>query len=1170
MNTNMLKKLAIAARRTLRTQVAARAKQLGLGNAELKKYVGGIGVGKQVTDVNHRVYASLQQHFEELQAQHGSPFAALESLTDEVAYTWFNRFTALRFLEANGYHRRTLSSSLETGTDPDALRDAYDLAASGTYPGITPADLERERQAAEKNNRPPDGAVYRLALIGESRALRTSLPCLFDGKPYLELFLPDTLLIADSVTRALASVPDEDWRDIEIIGWLYQFYISEEKDRVMAAKGKYRPQDIPAATQLFTPHWIVRYLIENSLGRTWLEAHPKSGLRQHMPYYLEPHADNPPPAPKPRLEPQDLTLLDPACGSGHLLVYAFDLLTQMYLEYGHHTRDIPALILKHNLHGLDIDPRAAQLASFAVLMKARALNPRILRDSPALNITAVQPTRHLRLEYAEAHPAMGIDASDWQPLLEAFNDADTLGSLVHPPTFEAKKLEAQVTTLELSGSLFSSDAPTLRAVLKQAHLLRQRYTVVMANPPYMGGGSFDDTLKNFVERRYARSKNDLFAVFMERCLEFTQDAGRMATINQHSWMFLSSYEALRKHTLETTFIQSMAHLGAKAFPEIGGEVVQSTAFVIQNRPPHSGERGDYVRLVDAGDSSEKAAAMLEAVKNSECGYRFAGDARDFGKIPGSPVAYWASKKIFNVFSTRNYIEASFSASEGIKTASNDSFLRCWYEVNSKEVGKSWNIHHKGGEFKRWFGNVEYVIEWSNEGRKIKEARGSNLQGLSGCVSDGAIWSDVTSGRFSARLKPAGDFFDSASPCAFSKADTSITELLSYLNSAVVDHLSSLLNPTLHFKVGNFKALPYTKLRNSQCHTSAQLLISLARADWDNFETSWDFQTHPLLRGGHLFVSSAFGDWESQSEIAFRELQRLEVENNRYWIKAYGLEDELTPDVPDDQVTIRRADLTRDVRSLVSFAVGCMMGRYSLDAPGLIFAGGVWDASCYRRFAADPDGILPITDAAYFEDDLTVRFVAFVREAFGEATFGANLEFIANALGRGVGESALEAIRGYFLVGFSRDHHRVYKKRPIYWRFSSGKRNAFNALVYLHRITPDTLSRLRTKYVLPLLGKLAQAIEAEEVLERAGGAAGWRAAARARRLREQLTELRAYQDHLQHKADKRIAVDLDDGVAYNYTLFEGLVYDGADLKLEDLRKRSQWKRDLLAASGEGAV
>ncbi len=1169
MNTSALKKLATTARRTLRAQFSARAEQLGLGNPQTRLTTGGIVVGDRVVNVDHATYTALQKHLAELEAQRGSHQVALEALVDEVAYTWFNRFTALRFLEVNRYHRRTLSSSSNTNPDPDALRDAYDLASSGVYPGIGIQDLERERRAAEQSNRPPDGAVYRLALIGESRALQNSLPCLFDGKPYLELFLPDTLLIADSVTRALASIPDDAWKDIEIIGWLYQFYNGEEKDRVMGSKGKYRPQDIPAATQLFTPHWIVRYLVENSLGRIWLEAHLDSTLRQHMPYYLEPHPENTKPDPNPSLEPQALTLLDPACGSGHILVYAFDLLTQIYLERGYNALDIPELILTHNLHGLDIDPRAAQLAAFAVLMKARALNPRFLRNPPKLNITAVKSTKHLTLEYADAHPEIGILVKDWQPLLEAFRNADTLGSLVSPPPFDAATLEVQVNALENSGSLFSGDAEELRDVLKQARLLERRYAVVVANPPYMGSGSFDETLKKFVERRYSRSKSDLFAVFMERCLELTRDAGRMAMVNQHSWMFLSSYEALRKHLLETTFIQSMAHLGARAFPEIGGEVVQSTAFVLQNHLSETGKRGDYVRLVDCGQSHEKDATLLDAVKSLTCKFRFMTDARDFEKIPGSPIAYSSSPKIIQAFTGEGFTSRYFTATEGIKTANNDRFLRFWQEVNSRIINETWKLHHKGGEFRRWYGNIEHVIDWTGQGARIRSFRGSSLQGLANRGEAGAIWSDVTSGRFSARFKTAGESFDSASPCAFIKSESLVQSLLGYLNSSVVSYLSDILNPTIHFKVGNFKALPFTQTCTQNCARIVKTSVSLARFDWDNFETSWDFQTHPLLRSSHPLVSSAFSDWEAQAESAFRELQRLEEENNRYWIKAYGLEDELTPEVPDNQITIRRADLARDVRSLVSYAVGCMMGRYSLDAPGLIFAGGDRDATRYVRFPADADGILPITDVAYFEDDLTMRFVAFVREVFGAATLDANLEFIADALGRGAGESALEGIRGYFLSGFSKDHHRVYKKRPIYWRFCSGKRGAFNALVYLHRITPDTLSRLRTKYVLPLLGKLQHALDAQETLERGGGASARRAAARAKRLREQLKELRLYQDVLQHKADARLEIDLDDGVAYNYTLFEGLVYDGPDLKLEDLKKRSQWKRDLLALGGGAA-
>ncbi len=1166
MNTSLLKKLATTARRTLRSQFSARAAQLGLGSAQTRLIPGGVVVGQHVLDVNHSAYIALQRHLEELQGQHGP--AALELLIDEVAYTWFNRFTALRYLEANGYHRRTLSSSLDTSSDPDSLREADHLALIGAYPQITADDFERERRTAEKYNRPPDGAVYRLALIGESRALSVSLPCLFQGKPYLELFLPDTLLIADSVTRALASIPDEDWKDIEIIGWLYQFYISEEKDRVMGSKGKYRPQDIPAATQLFTPHWIVRYLIENSLGRTWLEAHPDSPLREQMPYYLEPHADNPLPAPNPSLEPQDLTLLDPACGSGHLLVYAFDLLTQIYLERGHHTLDIPAMILTHNLHGVDIDPRAAQLASFAVLMKARALNPRILRDPPDLHIAAVQPTKHLNITDSNLH--IGLKIADWQGLLEAFCDADTLGSLVTPPSFDATALERQIAALEASQSLFRGDAQVLRDLLKTAVLLQRRYAVVVANPPYMGSGSFSDTLKKFVERRYAKGKSDLFAVFMERCLELTDDVGYAALVTMQSWMFLSSYEDLRQYILKTNTITSLLHMENMVMRIAFG----TAAFIIKHGFTE-GFKGAYTHFeMDDLELETETPRVFPAFneRNNKAPNGtgvFAADARDFEKIPGSPVAYWAGSRMLEAWVQFKLLGHSIKSVGYNKTANDARFTRYIWEVDSESVSKKWIFYARGGGFFKWSGMLDTVVNWSKSAAEFyKRNPTSTVISTAKQFKQGVTWGAINSSNYSFRELMGNALFSSTGPSLVIEDCYTREAVLEFLNSRIFAEMMEIINPTMTLEIGAVLKSPLEPA-NTARNGVAEQCIALARADWDNFETSWDFQTHPLLRGNQTLVSSAFSSWEAQSESAFRELQRLEEENNRYWIGAYGLEDELTPDVPDDQITIRRAELPRDIRSLISYAVGCMMGRYSLDAGGLVYAGGDWDASKYKRFAVDADGILPITDVAYFEDDLTMRFVAFIREVYGMTTLDANLELIADALGRSAGESALETLRGYLQTGFSKDHHRVYKKRPIYWRFTSGKRNAFNALVYLHRITPDTLSRLRTKYVLPLLGKLQQALDAELLLERAGGAAARRALMRGKRLREQLSELRLYQDHLQHAADQRLTLDLDDGVAFNYTLFEGLVYDGADLKVEDLKKRSGWKRDSLGTVSGGA-
>lgn len=1206
MNRTAVKNFAQWARRHLHEQARSRLALFGVTEKGLeapKRVEGGLIIGNQTlaltaTDVGQ--YDALINHYHRLG---GTSREKFDVLTDEIAYTWFNRLAALRYMEVQGYAERALSSDQAGVTDPNLLRDAMTLAAGGELPGITPERLDEWGRLYQP------GELYRRLLVAQAATFAPTLPFLFDGKDWLGLFLPDTLLNADSIVRRMVTdIPEEDWQDIEIVGWLYQFYISERKDEVFAQKGKYTPRDIPAATQLFTPHWIVRYMVENSLGRVWLEAHPDSDLRAHMPYYLE--SENPSPAPNPDLSPEALSVIDPACGSGHILVYAFDLLAHIYREQGYSEREIPALILEHNLHGLDIDERAAQLASFAVVMKARALNSRLFRrEMPELNILQVRPTRQLKLPNAGSQDMLGqfstlsgglTDAdefkpNDWQPLVAAFADADHLGSLIAPPAFDAGKLEAQLRWLEARGGLDAGAVGELRHLLKQAELLAKKYDAVVANPPYMSG-SATPTLKSWVEKAYPRSKSDLFAVFMERSLNACRPGGIMGMVNQHSWMFLSSYEKLRENLLENADLQTLLHLGARAFPEIGGEVVQSVAFTIANAKPNDNE-AIYFRLVDYNNTEGKEKAVLEGRNRY-----IRRNQSDFEKIPGSPVAYWASSKFIESLQINSSIGRNFRVAAGISTGNNDRFIFNWFEhsldgisIFNTDGSVKFVPHNKGGEFRRWYGNQEKVLVYSSSGiTEMQKMLGFRYDGRDLFFKPSVSWSKVTSSINSFRFYPPGFSFDSAGISIFSNSETDVLQVLSLLNSIYAESFLKMINPTLNASPGVIEKVTYENLSSFETlKESVQRLISISKTDWDNFETSWDFQTHPLLRPGLPTLAAAYASWEAGSEAAFRELQRLEEENNRYWIDAYGLQDELTPEVPDDQITIRRADLGRDVRSLLSCAVGCMMGRYSLDEPGLIHAGQPFDAGRHQKFAADKDGILPVTTDAYFDDDVTVRFREFLRVAFGAEGLDANMDWVAAGLrGQKAGETAEERIRRYFATEFMSDHIQTYKKRPIYWLFTSGKKRGFGALVYLHRYGPDTLARLRTEYLLPLQGMLEARrgrLEAEK--DAAGSTAARRAADKAlTALAEQVAEVHRYDTTLQHAADLRIALDLDDGVAYNYWLMsaaglnylttraggealkglQDLVYAGTDLKLADLEKKSQWKRDLLAQESQQGV
>ena len=1226
MERSAIKSFAIWARRHLQEQVTARLKLYGITAATLVEpqlVAGGLIVlGETLDAVEAGQYGQLREHLKDLMG--GCAIGskryeeAIATLIDEIAYTWFNRLAALRYMEVNGYlGQRVLSSGDVALVDPEIWRSASEIAAGGGLPGLSSETLEGWRSAASRAGN-PDEFVYRKLLGVQCGALSGVLPFLFDRNlDFTGLFLPGNLLNRDSIIRRfVADIPEEDWRDaadsengVEIIGWLYQFYISERKDEVIGAKSKIAARDIPAATQLFTPHWIVRYMVENSLGRLWLESHPESGLRSVMKYYLESPSEDSGERVS-GLEPQDLTVMDPACGSGHILVYAFDLLLEIYKEQGYREREIPALILTHNLHGLDIDARAVQLASFAVLMKARAKNSRLFRDAgkmPTLNIVMVKSTKALlsaklaekqpvgdwkkqpeqlsflpgtkQLGFGDVQPEVkgedagifsmkGLVKADWQPLLEAFAEAENLGSLITPPEFDGEKLLAQVDAFAVENSLFGAgeSADALREVVRQAVLLRKQYWVVVANPPYMGNKSLNNAIQDFAKKHYPDSKSDAFAMFIERINQATCAHGKIGLISPFVWMFLSTYEKFRTNLLNNFAISSLIQLEYNAFEPACIPVCTFTL----DKPANKNQKGTYIKLSDFRGHQNQAPKTLEAIDNPNCGYLYHAKAADFGKIPGSPIAYWLSQKILNVFEKGEELGNIAAPRKGNTTTCNDRFLRLWYEPSytkvalnyktAKEVddlSKKWVPYNKGGGVRKWYGFCEYTVNWEDAGAEIKEIPHSVIANEKYFMKPGWTWSTVTSSIFSMRKFSYGFIFDNGGCCLF--ADQEIADSLgALLNSIVFLNIFGALNPTLNFQSGEVAKFPVLfpeKEINNKIIEATQKCVSLSQEEWDTSETSWGFLIHFLV-GNSTSLAKAFSLWEAQSEDAFQELKRLEEENNRYWIEAYGLQSELTPEVPDDQITIRRAELDRDIRSFISYAVGCMMGRYSLDTPGLIHAGQPFDPSRHTTFPADQDAILPITDQAYFDDDIVTRFITFV----------------ATALTLKAGETARDRIRRYFLTEFITDHIKTYKKRPIYWLFTSGKKRAFSALVYLHRYSPDTVGRLRTDYVLELQVKLDQEIDrlTTELTNATSTPTKKAATTRLKTLQAQQLELRDYQAKLQTVADQRIAIDLDDGVAYNYTRFKGLVYEGTDLKMADLEAKVQWKLDLLKKQGAGTA
>jgi len=1302
MNRTAIRNFATWARTTLIEQVRSRLHTFGITEKRIvpaQSVAGGIVVNGQTLngeDAEHyRQLKSLIDHS-------GLTGAALiTKITEEIAYIWFNRLAALRYMEVNGYlSYRCLSSSDPNLVDPDILREVGAIAAAGDFEELDFAKLTvwRELAASQPN---PDEWLYRKLLLLQCRDLSKAIACLFDrDKDYTLLFLPPNLLNSDSILKKLVSaIAEEDWLDIEIVGWLYQFYISEKKDEVIGAKSKVKAEDIPAATQLFTPHWIVRYMVENSLGRLWLEAHPESSLREKMPYYLERSPLAPlekggkdalqvplikgdlggslnqmevrsPLTPLEKggkdalqvplykgdlggsLTPQDLTVCDPACGSGHILVYAFDLLFEIYREQGYSDREIPALILEHNLIGLDIDDRAVQLASFAILMKARARDKRFLRrvaDLPRLNILWVRNTRQFFNErelagvgqgaIADHQMSLGLGLAEQLPLgyvapivrgslvsfltenraisgellaiLRAFVDADHLGSLIVPPMFDADRIYAELDRLELSFPIYRDDFGVLRDVVRQAVFLRRQFRVVVANPPYMGSKSFNDKVNTFIADNYKKGKSDLFAAFIERLLQMSGKDGLAAMVVMQSWMFLSSYEELRNYILKDYEITSLLHMDNNVMKIAFG----TSAFVTRTKQSNN-FKGSYTwfetdDLDDVGEKPRVFPAPNERNLKAPNGTNiFYASAQDFGKIPSSAIAYWVSKQLLEVFSKASLLGDIASPRQGLSTTDNSQFVRFWFEVkksniafncaNRRDAQKSalkWFPFDKGGDFRKWYGNNIFIVNWHNDGKEIKENILSKYPYLKGnpdfvaknsdyYFQAGITWGKVTSGAFSTRFSENGYIFSDAGMKIFVSSSKITQSFLGLLNSKIIEQVLLCISPTLNFEQGSISQIPV--LDEAFDSQVAENAISISRQDWDNFETSWDFKTHPLTRNKTDLIQQAFENWQQESESAFQQLKQLEEENNRYWIAAYGLQDELTPEVPDAQITIRRADLTRDIKSLLSYAVGCIMGRYALEREGIrspltpLKKGGKDDLQVsiqkeeekkekkenssppFLRGAGGDlpsSAIIPITSQAYFTDDIVDQIIEFLKTAYSPQHLQANLDYIANALTLKTGENSRDRIRRYFLDEFVKDHIQTYKKRPIYWYFTSGKKKAFGALVYLHRYDTTTLARLRTDYVLELQRKLDSEIQREQQnLALLTTTTAKKASQKLiKDLQDQQLELREYQAKLQHAADKRIAIDLDDGVAYNYTLFEGLVYEGAELKMADLKKKSEWKR-----------
>ena len=849
---------------------------------------------------------------------------------------------------------------------------------------------------------------------------------------------------------------------------------------------------------------------------------------------------------------EEITFLDPCMGSGHILVYAFDVFMQIYTSQGYTERDAAQKIVENNLYGLELDDRAAQLAYFAVMMKARSYDRRFLGRGIRPNLCSIKESDNINPDYLELFGELKETA---RKLYDEFIDAKEYGSILNLKITadEIAKLEEKCN--EIIDGYYENIFDSIRqagirtdfpALLRQAKIMVQKYSVVCTNPPYMGGG-YSPKLDAYIKKYYADSKSDLFAVFIEKCGAFAKADGYYTMITQHAWMFLSSYEKLRKKLQYSTTV-NMAHLGARAFDEISGEVVQTTAFVNINQ--HIKDYlGTYARLIDGKSENEKSTMFLSGT------YNYTANADNFSKIPGSPVAYWVSENFIRMFDNPKIIDIAFPKT-GFTTGDNDKFLRLWFEVGNNKVSTKWFPLNKGGEYRKWYGNNDYYVDWENDGERIKRNKGSTIRNPNYYFKEGVTWSKISSYKFAGRYSPQSHIFDAVGLTCFAKSKNESDYILAYFCSVVATNILKVLNPTLSFTTGAIANLPIIlpseQSTLNKINEMVEENISLSKTDWDSFETSWDFEKHPIVPSAAArkeqetsqfaesrmkkfgLISWHFEKWQQECEERFNKLKANEEELNRIFIDIYGLQDELTPEVEDKDVTVRKADLTREIKSLISYAVGCMFGRYSLDVDGLAYAGGEWDSTKYKSFIPDSDNCIPITDTKYFDDDIVGRFCEFIKVVYGEDTLEENLDFIAQALGN-KGNSSREVIRNYFLNDFYKDHCKIYQKRPIYWLFDSGKQNGFKALIYIHRYNADTIGNLRVEYLHRVQRIYESEIEREQdTIDHTTNAREKKVSEnRKEKLQRQLKETKEYDEKIAHLALSRIEIDLDDGVKTNY-------------------------------------
>lgn len=1159
MDTSKLKKFAQFARRALITQVSAKLESVVAENSAARR---------EHPDAMRKLEAAI--------AKDGK-----DQVIARVAYTWFNRFSALRFMDVNELSPVRVVSPVSGQFQPEILAEAK---AGHMDEGRVP-DRIREQVRSLLDGRTPSAdaqtEAYRLLIVAICNDLHKAMPFLFERiDDYTELLLPDDLLSNASILAYVreAMTPDV-CEDVEVIGWLYQFYISEKKDEVFAGLKKNKKitaENIPAATQLFTPHWIVRYLVENSLGRLWLLNRPNSKLAAKMDYYIAPEE---PETDFLRISrPEDIRICDPACGSGHMLTYAFDLLYAFYEEEGYEATEIPGLILTHNLYGIEIDDRAGALAAFALAMKAATKlgRRRFLRQATQPKICVLQDVRFTPSEMQDVAAVVGSDlfTAEFRETMGQFEQAKNFGSLIVPKLRDPAEVARVVRLKDFGGDLLLREVQErVLKVLEMAEALSPKYHVVVANPPYMGRKGMNSQINNWLKSQYSRSKIDTFAAFIERGCDLVKSRGFNAMVTMESWMFLSSYQDLRERLLRETSFQSMVHM-----PYLGrggtsmGISFGTAAFVLGKDAPHPAEA--LITCVRFYETDEAGVPFNFPTENERLSRI---NPSKFLSVPGSPIAYWAPEALFALFASAEPFGSEYDTKQGLATGDNEMFLRYFFEVSLSKIDFSqtsydgfsssakWFPYSKGGEARRWYGNNELVVDWEKNGfslKNFKDEQGnrlSTLKNLDYMFREGLTWSLTSSSEIPlcVRYRPAGFVFDTNGMSAFPKLHTADPRVgVAILNSTVPQTALKFINPTMAFQSGDVARVPMPPKGAHRVVGQAFQCIEIGKSDWDAYETSWDFTTLPLLapenRAETLPASYAKlrAHWQSMTS----EMQRLEEENNRTFIDAYGLQGELSPAVPLEEITLtcnpayslkgdktdeqREADLlSRTMEEFLHYAVGCMFGRYSLDAPGLILANQGEGLADYLARVPEPtiepdaDNVIPVLHGDWFADDISERFRKFLRVTFGEAKFQENLAFIESALGKD--------IRKWFTKDFFDYHVRRFKKRPIYWMFASPK-GSFQALIYMHRYRPDTVSVVLNDYLREYRNKLEahrKAQEAQSINPEATPAQRTKALKEVNEATKVIEELDGYErDVLYPLATQKKEIDLDDGVKFNYPQF----------------------------------